>query len=115
MKYIKSYKIYETYSDKKEIKFFGFLNTDLLSTVILNNNSAILYLFNWGNYGKIRNFLHSIDESDFQKIEDWLTDRFRDEDIQANPNIQSISMINKLSIKDTDILSSYEDGEIGND
>ncbi len=99
---------------KKEIKHFGFLQTDLLSTIIIyENDRAKLYLFNWGNYGKMRNYLESLSDSDFNDIENWLSDRFRDEDMDVYPDVISIKSINKSEIMDTDILSSYPDGEIG--
>lgn len=108
----------EKNDNKKEYKNFGFLDSDILSTFIIDGKSAKLYLFNYGNYGKIRNYLNSISKDDFEQIEDWLSDRFREEEIVTNIDdywIESIKTINKKDITDTDILSEYKDGEIGDD
>lgn len=101
---------------EQEIKNFGFLQSDLLSTIIIyGDNTAKLYLFNYGNYGRVRKYLTSISEDDFTDIGDWLSDRFRDENIDVYPDVLSIKTIDKTEIKDTDILTKYQDGEIGSD
>jgi len=105
-------------NEKNEIQHFGFLDTDLLTTCVINDTNGTLYLFNWGNYGKTRNFLLSISmcDEDKSEIEDWLCDRLRDENMDdINPNITSIEIIDKNNITDTDFLSKYPENEIGNE
>lgn len=100
-------------NSKKEIKHFGFLDSDLLSTIIINGDKATLYLFNWGNYGKVRNYLSSISDDDFGDIENWLCDRFRDENMIVEPIVNGLESIDKSQVTDSDILSEYPDNEIG--
>lgn len=107
--------ISENTSERKEIKNFGFLQSDLLTTAIINGNNAKLYLFNWGTYPKVRHYLDSISMNDAPKIEDWLCDRFNDENMNIDATIISINKMSKFDINDSDILNKYPEGEIAND
>lgn len=86
---------------------------------VIDGNKAKLYVFNWGNYGKVRNYLNSVvlffDDDDVTAISDWLCDLLRDYDISADVSVIDRKMINKKDILDTDILSKYPEDEIGDD
>jgi len=103
----------------REINNCGFMDGDLLSTLLINGNKGKLYVFNWGNYGKVRNYLNSVilffDDDDVTSISDWLCDLLRDYDISADVSVIDRKMINKKDILDTDFLSKYPDNEIGED
>lgn len=100
----------------REIKNCGFLDSDYLSTMLINRNNGILYVFNYGNYGRTWKFIMSISmESDSIDIEDWICNRLRDENMDVDSTVKSISIIKKSDVRNTKILSEYKDEEIGND
>ena len=78
-----------------------------------------LYVFNWGNYGKVRNYLNSVvlffDDDDVTAISDWLCDMLTDYEISADVSVIDRKMIKKGNIIDTNFLSKYPEDEIGED
>lgn len=100
---------------KKEIKNIGFINSDLLSSFIIDGDKGFLYLFNYGNYRRISNFFIELKNDDnFQDIEDWLSDIFRDYDLNLKPNVINVESLNKELIN-IDILNDYPEEGIGNE
>lgn len=99
----------------REISNCGFMDGDLLSTLLIKGNEGKLYVFNWGNYGKVRNYLNSLDDEDMLNVGDWLCDLLRDYDISADVSVIDRKMIKKGDIIDTNFLSKYPEDEIGDD
>lgn len=114
MKHLKKFNENIDSDAKKEIKQVGFLDSDLLSTMLIAGNKGNLYLFNWGTYGKIDKYFYELkNEDDFSDIEDWLSDILRDYDYDVSPNVININLTNKSVVGDLEVLKKYPTAEIG--
>jgi hypothetical protein len=120
MKHLKKFNESHKY---REISNAGFLDSDFLTTMFINNDHGILYIFNWGNYGKVRNYLSSLsinDKDEKIEIEDWITNRLRDEEMDVNINVESIDMLSlqkemeeSIPLMGSKMLDKYSDDSIG--
>lgn len=108
-----------------EFPHYGFLQTDFLSTLIVNlskpfKGNCTLLVFNYGNTGRIDKVLNDFTCNDRTKddIESWLLDRFQDGDNIPSvfiPNIYSIEVIDlKLAKEITESVNDIEIGALGN-
>ena len=95
----------------REIKNFGFLDHDILSSCRYGTTNGELWLFNHGTYGRTSRLLNSIGVNDYPEIEDWLSNRFRDENMEIDPNIKSASIVLKGEFKGA-LLKDYPEEEI---
>lgn len=98
----------------KEIKNIGFMNRDFLATILLNETCAKIYVFNYGNFSKIRHALHDM-VSNYDKIaiEDWLCDLMRDYKISCYPEIESRKLIDLKEVQGTTLHLEQESASIG--
>lgn len=98
-----------------EFKNYGFLNSDILSTFIINDNECVatLWLFNYGSYSSTRRYLSSISMRDKMDIEDWICNRMIDEKIEFFPDMVSIEPSTKSECS-SDMLKDYPETTIEN-
>lgn len=108
----------------KEIRYTGFLNMDLLSTLFLGEVAGFLYVFNLGNFPKVRHFLASVNkEEDSVEVSDWLSNRLMDEGVDAFADVTEIYRMEMSDLRGNDgyeelnatIAEYQKKGSIGNE
>ena len=100
---------------KREYDHIGFIGNDTLSTLVIDSDysEGSLYLFNYGNRRRTREFFDNPDFEDYE-ITDWLEDSFRiDYDIEVTIEVIDTIKILKTDKINSDILSEYSEGSIG--
>ena len=95
------------------IKNIGFIGRDLLAHLDVQDTIFTLYVFNWGNYGKVRKFLTFVDDIDYLDIEDFLCNKLRDYEIDAEANVLSHKLTYVSEIDQRFI--TVPDNELGNE
>lgn len=95
----------------KEIRWAGFLDTDLLSVIYLAENleTGFMYVFNAENRGKVGHYLRSFSKDDKNDVSDWLSNRMTDEGLDVFCDVKEVYNMDRFDLVGNDGYDELEE------